>query len=83
MLRRPNLVLLDEATSALDPASEQEVQAALEAMMGTCTMIMVAHRLNTIRKADLIFELQNGKAVRYDSYEQFREGKTDEQGSGA
>lgn len=79
MLRQPNLVLLDEATSALDPASEQEVQAALEAMMGTCTMIMVAHRLNTIRKADLIFELQNGKAVRYDSYEQFRKGRADEQ----
>ena len=79
MLRRPKLVLLDEATSALDPESEREVQAALEAMMGTCTMLMVAHRLNTIRKADLIFELQNGKAVCYDSYEQFRERKTDEQ----
>ena len=79
MLRRPKLVLLDEATSALDPVSEREVQAALEAMMGTCTMIMVAHRLNTIRKADLIFELQNGKAVRYDSYEEFRKGRTDEQ----
>ena len=79
MLRRPKLVLLDEATSALDPVSEREVQEALEAMMGTCTMIMVAHRLNTIRKADLIFELQNGKAIRYDSYEQFRKGRTDEQ----
>ena len=79
MLRRPKLVLLDEATSALDPASEREVQEALEAMMGTCTMIMVAHRLNTIRKADLIFELQNGKAIRYDSYEQFRKERTDEQ----
>ena len=79
MLRRPKLVLLDEATSALDPASEREVQEALEAMMGTCTMIMVAHRLNTIRKADLIFALQNGKAIRYDSYEQFRKERTDEQ----
>ena len=79
MLRRPKLVLLDEATSALDPVSEREVQEALEAMMGTCTMIMVAHRLNTIRKADLIFELQNGKAIRYDSYEQFRKERTDEQ----
>ncbi len=79
MLRRPKLVLLDEATSALDPASEREVQEALEAMMGSCTMIMVAHRLNTIRKADLIFEIQNGKAIRYDSYEQFRKGRTDEQ----
>ena len=79
MLRRPKLVLLDEATSALDPVSEREVQEALEAMMGTCTMIMVAHRLNTIRKADLIFALQNGKAIRYDSYEQFRKERTDEQ----
>ena len=79
MLRRPKLVLLDEATSALDPVSEREVQAALESMMGTCTMIMVAHRLNTIRKADIIFEVRNGKAVRYNSYEEFRKGRTDEQ----
>lgn len=70
LLREPKIILFDEATSALDPASEKEVQAAIDAIMGTCTVLMVAHRLNTIRKADLIYRIEDGKAVLCESFEQ-------------
>ena len=71
LLRNPRIILLDEATSALDEQSEGEVQAAIEAAMHTCTVIIVAHRLNTIKKADVIYELKDGKAFRFDSYEEY------------
>jgi len=70
MLRNPKIILLDEATSALDAASEEQVQEAIEAMMGRCTVIMVAHRLNTLRRADTICRISEGKLSRYEDFEQ-------------
>ena len=67
LLRDPGIILLDEATSALDSESEREVQAAIESIMGKCTIIMVAHRLNTIRKADVIYRFEDGLVTRCDS----------------
>ena len=63
LLRNPSIILFDEATSALDSESEREVQAAIEAIMGKCTVVMVAHRLNTIRKADVVYRFEDGGAV--------------------
>lgn len=60
LIRRPGLLLLDEATSSLDSETEARVQAALESMKGEMTMVVVAHRLATIRKADIIFVLGEG-----------------------
>ena len=60
LLRDPGIILLDEATSALDTESEREVQAAIETIMGKCTIIMVAHRLNTIQNVDLIYRFEDG-----------------------
>ena len=68
LLRDPGIILLDEATSALDSESEREVQAAIESIMGKCTIIMVAHRLNTIRKADVIYRFEDGFVTRCDSF---------------
>lgn len=70
MLRNPKIILLDEATSALDAASEEQVQEAIDAMMGRCTVVMVAHRLNTLRRADTICRISQGKLSRYESFEQ-------------
>ena len=69
LLRDARIVLFDEATSALDAASEQQVQRAIDAMLSKCTVIMVAHRLNTLKKADLIYRIENGQATLYPSYE--------------
>ncbi|KAF5767339.1 putative ABC-type xenobiotic transporter [Helianthus annuus] len=63
VLKDPSILLLDEATSALDTASERLVQEALDKLMEGRTTILVAHRLSTIRNADSIAVLQNGKVV--------------------
>ena len=70
LLRNPDIIIFDEATSALDADSEKEVQAALEAIMSSCTVIISAHRLNTIKMADVFYEISDGAAIRYDSFEQ-------------
>jgi ABC-type multidrug transport system fused ATPase/permease subunit len=58
---RPSLLVMDEATSALDAESESEIQSALEEMRGRVTVVVIAHRLNTIQHADKVILLQNGK----------------------
>ncbi|KAK9875206.1 hypothetical protein WA026_005998 [Henosepilachna vigintioctopunctata] len=69
LVRNPSILLLDEATSALDTTSEAEVQAALDSVCGECTTIIVAHRLSTVRNANRIFVLQEGKIVEQGSYQ--------------
>ncbi len=63
MLKNPPLLLLDEATSALDAESERMVQAALESAMRGRTTLVIAHRLATVQKADLIVVLDHGLLV--------------------
>lgn len=63
ILKNPPILILDEATSALDTASEKMVQKALENLMANRTTLVVAHRLSTIRKADEICVLHEGKIV--------------------
>lgn len=70
LLRKPKIILLDEATSALDSVSERQVQEAVDAMMGSCTVVMVAHRLGTLRRADTVYRIDHGALRRYDSFEQ-------------
>ncbi len=76
LLRNPDIIIFDEATSALDGESEKEVQAALESIMSSCTVIIAAHRLNTIKKAQVFYEIRDGKAIRYDSFEQLERGSS-------
>ena len=63
MLKNPPLLLLDEATSALDAHSERMVQAALETAMQGRTTLVIAHRLATVQKADVIWVLDHGRMV--------------------
>ncbi|MGB7486989.1 MAG: ATP-binding cassette domain-containing protein, partial [Phormidesmis sp.] len=59
----PRILILDEATSALDPESEALVQEALERAMQGRTVFIIAHRLSTVRKADRILFLEQGKIL--------------------
>ena len=70
ILKNPPLLLLDEATSALDAQSERMVQAALEAAMQNRTTLVVAHRLATVQKADLIVVLDHGRLVEQGTHTQ-------------
>ena len=63
LLRDPRLLLLDEATSALDAQSEAAVQEALRRLRQGRTTIVIAHRLSTVRDADLVVAMQEGRAV--------------------
>ena len=63
ILRNPPILLLDEATSALDAESERAVQAAIDRLLVGRTSLVIAHRLATIRHADLILVMENGKLV--------------------
>ena len=63
MLKNPPLLLLDEATSALDAESERMVQAALESAMRDRTTLVIAHRLATVQRADLIVVLDHARLV--------------------
>lgn len=68
VLRKAPVLLLDEATSALDSESEDEVQKALEGLMKERAVLVVAHRLSTIKNADRIVVLSNGRVVEIGSH---------------
>jgi ATP-binding cassette, subfamily B, bacterial MsbA len=61
MLRNAPILLLDEATSALDSEAERQVQTALARLMTGRTTIVIAHRLSTVTRADIIYVLENGR----------------------
>jgi len=63
ILKDPRILLLDEATSALDAESEKIVQEALDRIMRNRTTVIVAHRLSTVRNADSIAVIHQGKIV--------------------
>ena len=65
----PEILVLDEATSALDTETETAVMEAIDSLHGSKTMIIVAHRLTTIRNCDEIYEVRDGIAVKRDKAE--------------
>ena len=73
----PEILVLDEATSALDSETEAAVMEAIEQLQGTKTMLIIAHRLTTIRKADIIYEVENQKIVQKSKEEIFGTQKED------
>jgi subfamily B ATP-binding cassette protein MsbA len=70
LLRNPPILILDEATSSLDTESERLVQEAINRLMENRTVLVVAHRLSTIRHADLILVLENGCIVERGSHDE-------------
>jgi ATP-binding cassette subfamily C protein len=58
---QPKLLVMDEATSALDAESENEINKALDDLRGKVTVILIAHRLNTVQRSDIVFLMEEGK----------------------
>jgi ATP-binding cassette subfamily C protein len=63
LLRNPTLLLLDEATSSLDSENERHIQEAVERLHGDITVVIIAHRLSTVRRADQVVLMDNGQVM--------------------
>ena len=69
LLKNPRVVILDEATSSVDTATERKIQEALDNLKTNRTVLIIAHRLSTVRKADQIVVLKKGKIVEKGSHD--------------
>ncbi|MCS4047528.1 ABC-type multidrug transport system fused ATPase/permease subunit [Salinibacter ruber] len=72
LFKKPNLLLLDEATSDLDTASENHIQESIDALKGEVTVVIIAHRLSTVKNADYIYVLEEGQVVEEGGYNELR-----------
>jgi ABC-type multidrug transport system fused ATPase/permease subunit len=77
MFTKPLLVVLDEATSSLDGETEAIVSESIQAMKGKTTVLMIAHRLSTVRQADLVVYLDKGKLSAAGTFEEVRKSVPD------
>jgi ABC-type multidrug transport system fused ATPase/permease subunit len=73
LFKSPRVLILDEATSALDSESEKAIQRSIDGLKGRVTVIIVAHRLSSIRNVDKIFLLEKGKVAEEGSFEALRD----------
>ncbi|WP_231847333.1 ABC transporter ATP-binding protein [Salinibacter ruber] len=72
LFKQPNLLLLDEATSDLDTASEQHIQDSIDALQGKVTVVIIAHRLSTVKNADRVYVLDQGRVIESGTYDELR-----------
>lgn len=72
LFTNPRLIVFDESTSALDAETEAAVSNAVASLKGETTVVMIAHRLSTVRKADQVFYLSNGELLAVGSFEEVR-----------
>jgi ATP-binding cassette subfamily B protein len=74
LYKQASVLVLDEATSALDNATEQSVMDAIDGLDRELTILLIAHRLTTVRRCDTIVQLEHGRVVAKGPYEQLLEG---------
>ncbi len=72
LFTKPGLIVLDEATSALDGETEADISNAISRLKGKVTVVLIAHRLSTVRNADNIFYLDNGHLLASGNFEELR-----------
>ena len=70
ILKKPSILILDEATSALDSENETKIQTALENLKGRMTIIVIAHRMSTIRNADQVIVMDKGRVAQIGAFPQ-------------
>jgi ABC-type multidrug transport system fused ATPase/permease subunit len=72
MFKRPKLLVLYEATSALDGETEANISDAVLALKGSVTVVIIAHRLSTVRHADLVVYLDKGQVIAQGNFDHVR-----------
>ena len=77
MFTKPHLLVLDEATSSLDGETEVSISAAIHALRGTTTVVMIPHRLSTVRNADIVVYMAEGKVVATGTFDEVRNSVPD------
>jgi ABC-type multidrug transport system fused ATPase/permease subunit len=77
LLSKPKFIVLDEATSALDGETERQISEAFRSLRGECTLVVVAHRLSTVREADIVAYLDRGEIKAAGSFEYVRKQISD------
>ena len=77
MFTKPKVLVLDEATSALDGQTEADISSAIQALKGSATVILIAHRLSTVRNADLIVYMDSGRIVFKGTFDEVRHAVPD------
>ena len=70
ILADPRILVLDEATASVDTITEQKIQSAIDTIIHGRTSIVIAHRLSTVRNADLILVVDDGKIIEQGTHEQ-------------
>ena len=73
LISEPALIVLDEATSSLDGETESQITEALNRIKGRCTVVMIAHRLSSVRNSDLVIYLEQGKVLAIGTFAEVRE----------
>ena len=73
MFTKPNLLVMDEATSALDGETEEGITRAIQAMRGKTTIVMIAHRLSTVRDADVVVYMDKGMILAQGNFSEVRD----------
>jgi ABC-type bacteriocin/lantibiotic exporter with double-glycine peptidase domain len=77
MFTRPHLLVLDEATSSLDGETEASISEAIHALRGSTTVVIIAHRLSTVRNVDIIVYLSEGKILATGTFDEVRRAVPD------
>ena len=72
MFTKPKLLVLDEATSALDGSTEASISESVHKMKGSVTVVIIAHRLSTVKESDTIHYLENGRLIKSGSFEELK-----------
>jgi ABC-type multidrug transport system fused ATPase/permease subunit len=72
LFTKPKFLVLDEATSALDGGTEENISADINKLKGFTTVVLIAHRLSTVRDADLVLYLEKGKIIASGTFEEVR-----------
>jgi ABC-type bacteriocin/lantibiotic exporter with double-glycine peptidase domain len=69
----PRILVLDEATSSLDGETEANITKALDRLRGETTIVMIAHRLSTLKNADMVVYISGGRIISTGTFEEVRE----------
>lgn len=75
LLKKPSVLILDEATSSLDSENEQRIQMAIEGLQGKLTIIIIAHRISTVRNVDQILVVERGRIIDQGNYQSLIQNK--------